>query len=124
MTQLIVGGITLPETSGNKYKCAETVLSETLEMASGRIVQEQRGRAWEITYQYDYMGNDRMRQILTLLRSGTALTCQYLPDNSDTLETSVFLCTNLTPPTFAFSRSGVGLWHNLAFTLREVYPHA
>ena len=69
------------------------------------------------------MGNDLARQLLSALRSGTALTVKFLPDSGDDMKTSTFLCEDLTPPVFAFSRSGKPYWHDIAFTLREVRPH-
>lgn len=123
MTQLIINGIALPEASGGKYQCYEGTLSEQIEMISGRMVTEVRGHVWNIEYAYDYMGNELTRQLLAALRSGTAMTVKYLPDNSDELEESTFLCEDLTPPTFAFSRSGKPFWHDIKFKLREVRPH-
>lgn len=123
MTQLIINGIALPEASGGKYQCYEGTLSEQIEMISGRMVTEVRGHVWNIEYAYDYMGNELTRRLLAALRSGTAMTVKYLPDNSDELEESTFLCEDLTPPTFAFSRSGKPFWHDIKFKLREVRPH-
>ena len=38
---------------------------------------------------------------------------------------SQFFCVSLTPATFAFrDDDGAVVWHNLAFELREVEPHA
>lgn len=123
MTQLVIGGVTLPETSRDKYSCYEELLTKSIEMASGRIVQEVRGKVWIATYSYDYMGNDKLRQVLAVLRSGQYFQTQILPDSSDSMITINAICTDLTPPTYAFSRDGVGLWHNLAFSIREVSPH-
>ena len=123
MTQLVINGITLPESSGGKYKCYEGTLSDQIDMISGRRVTESRGHVEIITYSYDYMGNDLMRQVLTVLRSGTAFTAQYLPDDSDKLKSSEFVVESMENPTFAFSRSGKPFWHNISFTLREVSPH-
>ena len=124
MTQLILnGGIALPEASKNKYKCYPDNLKQQVEMISGRMVEEERGTVQMIEYSYDYMGNELMRQVLAVLRSGKSFPAAYLPDNGDHLVSSVFLCTSLTQPTFAFSRRGVPYWHNFAFTLREVKPH-
>lgn len=123
MTQLIIGGIVLPETSNDKYKCYEEPLGESIAMISGRTIREDRGKVWMVEYAYDYLGNNLCRQVLDALRYGQPLTIQFLPDNGDELLSSVFIRTSLTPPSFAFSREGKGLWHNLAFTLREVTPH-
>ena len=123
MTQLVIGGVTLPETSRDKYSCYEELLTKSVEMISGRMVQEVRGKVWVSTYSYDYMGNEKLRQVLAALRSGQPFQAQILPDNSDSMITINAICTDLTPPTYAFSRDGVGLWHNLAFSIREVSPH-
>lgn len=123
MTQLVIGGVALPETSRDKYSCYEELFTKSVEMISGRIVQEVRGKVWIATYSYDYMGNEKLRQVLAVLRSGQSFQAQILPDNADTVITINAICTDLTPPTYAFSRDGVGLWHNLAFSIREVSPH-
>ena len=123
MTQLIINGIVLPETSGGKYKCYEGTLSDQIEMISGRVVTEVRGHVQYIEYSYEYMGNELVRKLLAALRAGTALTVKYLPDSGDDMKTSTFVCEELTPPVFAFSRSGKPYWHDIAFTLREVRPH-
>ena len=123
MTQLVINGITLPESSGGKYKCYEGTLSDQIDMISGRRVTELRGHVEVITYSYDYMGNDLMRQLLSVLRSGSAFVCQYLPDSGDELVESVFILDTMENPVFAFSRSGKPFWHNISFTLREVEPH-
>lgn len=123
MTQLIINGIVLPEISGGKYKCYEGTLSDQIEMISGRVVTEVRGHVQFIEYSYDYMGNELVRQLLSALRAGTALTVKYLPDSGDSMKTSTFICEDLTPPVFAFSRSGKPYWHDISFTLREVRPH-
>ena len=46
------------------------------------------------------------------------LSCLDRADKNGT-----FLVDSITQPTFAFSKGGVGLWHNVGFTLREVKPH-
>ena len=125
MTQLIVNNsITLPYASGDKYACWEEPLSVQLDMISGRRVVEQRGLVWRIRYQYDYMGNALMRQLLGALRGGGVLNVQFLPDIGDSLLTSTFICESLSEPTFAFGRDGIGYWHGVEFELREVSPHA
>ena len=58
-----------------------------------------------------------------MLRGNTAFPVVYLPDDSDEMVSGTFLVDSITQPTFAFSRAGVGLWHNVGFTLREVTPH-
>ena len=123
MIQLIVNGIYLPETSKDKYQCYPGELSVNVEMISGRTVREVRGHVQMITWSYDYMGNTLWRQLAAVLRGNTAFPVSYLPDDSDATATGTFLVDSITQPTFAFSKGGVGLWHNVGFTLREVTPH-
>lgn len=122
--QLIVDGIYLPHTGRDRYQCYPAELGESLPMISGRMVREIRGVVQMISYSYDYMGNEAWRQLAAVLRSGKSFPVTYLPDDSDEMRTGNFLVDSLTNPTFAFSRDGVGLWHNIQFTLREVKPHA
>lgn len=124
MTQLIINGIYLPETSRNRYACYQVLLSDSITMISGRMVQEVRGKVQMIHYEYDYMGNAQCRQLLAALRAGKPINVVYLPDEGNEMRTGDFLVESLTNPTFAFSKRGVPYWHNLAFTLREVAPHA
>ena len=124
MTQLILNNsIYLPQTSWDKYRCYPTELGTQVDMISGRRVFEIRGNVWMIEYEYDYMGNDLMRQVNAVLRSGQSFPVIFLPDNSDEMSSSTFLTQSFPTPTFAFSRGGVGLWHNVSFVLREVQPH-
>ena len=51
MTQLILnGGIALPETSKDKYRCYPSILNQQVEMISGRLVEEVRGTVQMIEY--------------------------------------------------------------------------
>ena len=125
ITQLILNNtVYLPYTSRDRYKCYPSELGRSVQMISGRMVTELVGHVQVIEYSYDYMGNDLMRSVLGILRSGTSFPVAYLPDEGDELVSGIFLCTSITQPTFAFSRAGVGYWHNFGFTLREVRPHA
>lgn len=125
MTQLILAdNIYLPQTSHDKYKCYPAQLGEQVDMISGRRVLEVRGWVQMIEYEYDYMGNELMRKVNAVLRSGKSFQAAYLPDDGDSLVVSTFLTESFPQPTFAFSRGGKPYWHNVAFTLREVKPHA
>ena len=124
MTQLILNNsIYLPQTSRDKYRCYPTELGTQVDMINGRRVFEIRGSVWMIEYEYDYMGNDLMRQVNAVLRSGQSFPVIFLPDNADEMSSSTFLTQSFPTPTFAFSRGGVGLCHNVSFVLREVQPH-
>ena len=125
MTQLILNNsIYLPKTSRDKYRCYPSQLGTQVDMVSGRRVLEVRGQVQIIEYEYDYMGNALMRQVMAVLRSGKSFPVADLPDDSDILVVSTFLTQDFPTPTFAFSRSGKPYWHNISFTLREVKPHA
>lgn len=124
MTQLILNNsIYLPQTSWDKYRCYPSQLGTQVDMISGRRVFEIRGNVWIIEYEYDYMGNDLMRQVNAVLRSGKSFPVAFLPDDSNTMSTSTFLTQDFPMPSFAFSRNGNPYWHNVSFTLREVRPH-
>ena len=122
MTQLIINGQTLPNVSRDRYRCYEEVLGVNLEMASGRMVTELRGKVYRIEWSYDYLPSAAKDAILTALRGGN-VTVTFLPDVGTEVKTSTFLCTSITEPTLAFIRGGVAYWHNLGFSLREVRSH-
>ena len=126
MTQIILNGILLPEVSNDRYSCWEEPLTRQVEMVTGRIVLEAlepASKIWRARYTFDYMGNATLRQVLSVLRSGAPFSASVLPDNSDQMVSGTFICDSITQPTYAFSIKGVGLWHNLAFTIREEEPH-
>lgn len=121
--QLIVNGLALPVARGDRYSCYEEDLGTQLEMISGRMVTELRGKVQVISWSFDYLPDEVVRPLLATLRSGGPFPVQYLPDNADQLAAGSFIKTSLTNPTFAFGRGGRAYWHNIAFTLREVAPH-
>lgn len=124
--QIILDGEELPYTSQDRYTCYEEDLSTLLTMAAKNMVKEvpAKSKVWRVEYSYDYMGNEKCRRVLEILRRDSSIVASVLPNNSDERITTKFFVTDITQPTFAFSRDGVGLWHNLAFSLREVEPHA
>lgn len=126
LTQIILDGVELPQVSRDRYTCWEEELSVSKVMAAGNMVKEIKhpGKVWRVQYQFDTMGNELMRQVMAVLRRGDSFPAAVLPDNADTPVTAEFFCVSLTAPTFSFEKNGVGLWHNLAFELREVEPHA
>lgn len=122
-TQLIIAGIYLPYTSGDKYKCYPEELGIETEMISGDVMTEVRGHVQIVEYAYDYMGDKLWRSLAAVLRSGGRFPASCLPDDSDEMMTSTFICRKLTNPSYAFARNGQALWHNISFTLREASPH-
>lgn len=123
MTQLIINGLYLPQTSNDNYSCYPTALGTQIEMISGRIIEEVRGTVQVINYSYDCMSDATYKELLRHLRSKEAMTVVYLPDDSSAMASSKFLCTAKPMPTFAFDVDGRAVWHNVSFTLREVSPH-
>lgn len=121
--QLIVGGVYLPQTSNDKYKCYPMQLGTQLEMVSGRMVTEIRGNVQMIEYSYDKMPDATYRALVRALRQSNSINVVYLPDDSDTMVSSKFICTTFPTPSFAFGDGGKAVWHGVAFALREVKPH-
>lgn len=123
MTQLIINGTRYPQASRDKYKCYEKELGESQRMINSRLITEIRAYITVIEYNYDYFGNQLMRQCLSDLRSRGDLDVQYLSPTGDTLRQGRFRCTVQPAPTFAFAVGGVPRWHNISFTLEEVEGH-
>lgn len=123
INQLVLDGVLLPRSSHDRYACWEEDPSVQVDMISGRRVIESRGKIWKASYQFDTMGNETLRQVLAVLRSGAPFPATVLPDSSDEPVTSTFLMESITQPTFAFEVDGKAVWHNLAFTIREEEPH-
>ena len=124
MTQLIIDGLYLPQTSRGRYRCRVVPMQTQVVMANGRMVTEIIGDVWEISYSYEHMDDAIYRALLGKLRSHGALPCVALPDDSDTMITGDFICTVQPKPTFSFAQGSRAIWSNVAFTLREVRPHA
>ena len=129
MTQLIVGGVTLPEQDNDRYAAWEDVLTTAVEMISGRVVQEVRGRGdryrvWRARIAFDHLENDVFQAVYPTLKSGKAFSAFVLPPNGTELAGGTFLVESLTDPSFAFDDNGEAVWHGLAFQIREVSPHA
>ena len=124
MVQLIVGGVVLPQTSNDKYSSYPELLASQVDMISVRRVQEVRGVVQKISYEYDTLDNDTWIALSAVLRSGLAFSVSYLPDDSSSMVSSLFLAESIGNPTFGFSRNGQAVWHNISFVLREVRPHA
>lgn len=124
MTQLIFNGIYLPKATRDRYWAHEEILGEDIEMISGRLVTEIRGVVYKVHYEFDKLPDEVWRAIRPALKRKEAVTCSFLTDDSDELITAAMKCTEMQDPTFAFEFGGRAMWHNIAFTLREVRPHA
>lgn len=123
MTQIILDGTPLPETSFGKYACWEETLSVQVQMISGRMVTEVRGMVWKVKWSYDYLDNETTQRILSVLRSTRPIQAAVYPDSKSQMVTGRFLVESITPPVFLCSDDGKPVWHGLGFTLREVDPH-
>lgn len=122
--ELIVNDTLFPTSTHDNYSAYEVDLKEVLNMADGSVSEELVGQVWRIEYAYDYMGMEKLRECLGVLRGGGVKTVSFTPDDSDELVTSQFLVESLTAPSLAFVRKSQGKWHNISFVLREVRPHA
>lgn len=126
MVQLTLNGLDFPETSGDKYKCYPKDIGTTLTMASGRLVFEKRGEKTIVEYAYDFpdgIEDGLMRQMLEILRSKQPIDGTVLSDDGE-LRTEMFLCTQLAPPSYAFSIGVIPYWHGISFKLEGVNPRA
>ena len=128
MTQMIIDGIYLPVSSGDRFACWEEELSTTVEMISGRLVREVRNqggrfKVWRARNSFDYLDPDVYRPLLQVLRSGKVFTAVVLPDDGGEMVSGSFMVTSLSPATFAFRDGGEAVWRGLAFEIREVEPH-
>ena len=121
---LIINGLYCPEPDFDGYRAWEDTLREQITMISGRIVEEVRGKVWRVEYTSGRMSDALTRQLLTALRAKGSKPVTFLPDDSDDMKASTFLVESLTPPTLAFFDGSEPVWTGLAFTLREVKPHA
>lgn len=121
---LIISGIYCPEPDFDGYRAYEDTLLEQIPMISGRLVEEVRGNVWRIDYTSGQMRDNTVKQLLTSLRAKGSKPVTFLPDDSDDMKASTFLVESLTPPTLAFFDGSEPVWTGLAFTLREVKPHA
>lgn len=126
VTQLVLDTVKLPYVSGDRYSCSEQELSKTMTMAAGNLVKEvlDPGKVWQIEYSADHMDEATYRAAREVLLRGTSFPIAALPDNGDELIAVTVLVTSFTRPTFAFAENGQAVWRGLAFTLREVEPHA
>lgn len=126
MTQLIIDGISLPESVKGGYTANEQPLSRSIEMISGRTVKEVRGNVWVISYQFGYFDDELKNNVLAVLKKGEKepITCGFLPQESEQeLTYSEFFVTSYTRPKFMWSNNGKPLWGDYRIELREVKPH-
>ncbi len=126
MTQLILDGITLPESIKGGYILSEEPLSRSIEMISGRTVRELRGNVWVVSYQFGYFDDDLKNNVLTALKRGEKepIVCGFLQQESGKeLTYSEFFVTSYTRPKFMWSNDGKPLWGDYRIELREVKPH-
>lgn len=127
MTQIIINGLLLPEVSFDRFSCWEETLTRQADMISGRRVVEAIGtrcKVWRVRWSCDCLEDALWRPLAATLRSGAPFIASVLPDDRDELVTSSFLAESSTPPTFLIEDGGRAVWHGVAFTLREEYPHA
>lgn len=122
---LIVEGVLMPPPALNGYHAYEETLKEQLQMISGRMVEEVRGTVWRVDYTTSQITDSNLRMAMAALRGKGSRLVSFLPDNGTELLSSAFLMESLTPPTLAFiDDDGTPVWTGLAFSLREVQPHA
>lgn len=125
MIQLSIEGMAYPEATGSdgSYACEDVQLAQTVEMISGRMVQEVRGTVKQITYTYKYFVDSMMKKCLSDLKSKKALAVVYRIPETNEMQTGNFICTAIPNPSYVFSVGDTVYWEDISFTLREVKPH-
>ena len=126
ITQLILDGLPMPEVSYDKYVAWEEELNVDLVMADRSMVRQvpDKNKVYRANYTYDVLDTETRNKALATLQGGKPFRASVLLPQSGELVTSDFYCVSLTPPSFAFNDNGEAVWHNMAFSLREVTPHA
>lgn len=123
--QLIINDVRCPTTTRDRYHATPVDYKELLQMADRSWSEEVVGTSTRIVYSYDKMEDGTYQELLRVLRGGGVKTVSYLPDDGTTgLVTSQFLVETLPNPTLQFYINQTPRWHNVAFTLIEVRPHA
>ena len=87
-----------------------------------RQTAERSGRL--VMYAENYIYATPVQRAAQLLRAKGSKAVAFLPENGDELIPSTFLVESLTPPVLAFFDGTDPVWKGLAFSLREVKPHA
>lgn len=138
MTQLILDvsgdAVQLPESQKGGYNAALSPLQVSIEMISGRMTRELRGKVWVLSYQYGFFDDDMKKRVIAACEKGInqEIRCGFLTQESnEELTYSDFLVTNFNRPKFMWSRqqqndgtwSDVPLWGDFSIELREVVPH-
>lgn len=119
-TQLTINGIALPFSSRDKYRAYLEPMSESIRMASGRLVTEEQGKKWIIEYDYDKMPDALMAQLLTILRTHNELDVVFLAPGDDMELQRTMQCTVWPAPSIAFAVGSNPRWHNMSFQLEAV----
>ena len=123
--QLIINGVRCPTTTRDRYAATPVDYKELMQMADKSWAEEVVGTGTRIVYSYDKMDDGTYQELLRVLRGGGVKTVNYLPDDGSTeLVTSQFLVETLPNPTLQFYLNQTPRWHNVAFSLIEVRPHA
>ena len=138
MTQLILdvtgNEVQLPESQKGGYTAQLSSLHVSVEMISGRMTRELRGKVWVLSYQYGFFDTDMKNRVIAACEKGIEqeICCGFLPQESGgELTYRNFLVTSFTRPKFMWSRrqqtdgtwDDVPLWADFSVELREVEPH-
>lgn len=123
--QLIINGVRCPTTTRDRYAATPVDYKELMQMADKSWAEEVVGTGTRIVYSYDKMDDGTYQDLLKALRGGGVKNVSYLPDDGTTeLVPSQFLVETLPNPTLQFYLNQTPRWHNVAFSLIEVKPHA
>ena len=133
MIQLILDvegmALALPESRKGGYDAHKEPLMENVEMISGRMTRETRGKVWVLSHQNGYLDEIDMNRFIEACEKGLAqsILCSFLVQGETELRTSRFHVTGYKRPKFMWSRTvtdekAVPVWGDYSVSLREVKP--
>lgn len=112
MSNMIIGGITMPRTKtlevGGEYESKEAT------MASGKIVRDVIGWRVELTAAWEWLPAGLLAELVPLVRTGGFLEISY-PDSTGQTATGMFAVEIGNQKIFKF-KHGEPYWYNVELT--------
>lgn len=123
-TFLVIDGVWIEDMESNTCKVYEKDMSVYLEMISGRMVSEERGRAWVIELSFSSLNADALASLNAALADRRKHTITFLPPDGGTeLRVSEFYLTSRPAPALASWVDDLPEWTDFNFVFEEVKPH-
>lgn len=118
---IILGGLELWRSKGTTPYIIEA--TKRIRMADGSLIAEGQYRKWAIDCAYDYLPDDVLKELFTILQSDEFLVT-FMPPTSSTSITAMFSCVALPKPQVrGWDRSqeeARPVWVDIRFNIEEV----